>query len=89
MSEKKRTISLSFSQQQIDQIDKIAREQRMKTGENVTRSQVARRLIDAALEQHGGADTPLPPAGQSPPAGGRGGERSDAYAGGIQDGQEG
>lgn len=85
MSEKKRTISVSFNQQQIEQIDKMARDERVQTGENVTRSQIARRLIDAAL----GRQQPLSPAGQTTPAGGRGGERSEAAAGGFQDGQEG
>lgn len=85
MSEKKRTISVSFTQQQIDQIDKMARDQRVKTGENVTRSQIARSLIDAAL----GRQQPPSPAGQPTPGGGRTAERSDGGAGGFQDGQEG
>lgn len=89
MSEKKRTISLSFSRQQIEQIDQLARDQRMKTGENVTRSQVARELLDASLGQQQQTAPPLSPASNPTPRGGRGGERSEAAAGGIQDGQEG
>lgn len=89
MTSKKRTISLSVSQQQIDQIDRMARDQRVQTGENVTRSQVARRLIDTALGQQPQAAAPPPPAGETTPVGGRGGERSAAATGGVQHGQEG
>lgn len=91
MSEKK-TISVSFEKSQIEQIDKIARDQRMKTGENVTRSQIVRHIVDAALSNQGQQRSPTPPsfpAGDITPNGGRTDERSDGRTGGIQQRQEG
>ena len=76
----KRTISVSFEKNQIEQIDKIARYERVQTGENVTRSQIVRRIVDAALSgqgQHSGPTTPPSPASTNTPAGGRTAERSD------------
>lgn len=93
MAEKtKQTISVSFDKSQIEQIDKIAREERVQSGENVTRSQIVRRIVDAALDsqsQHGGPTTPPSPASTSTPNGGRTAERSDGGAGGIQQRQGG
>ena len=81
----KRTVSISFDKAQIEQLDSIASQHRRKTGENMTRSEVVRALLDDALNQ----DTTSSPACIDTPEGGRGGERSDAAAGGIQQGQGG
>lgn len=89
---KKQTISVSFEKSQIEQIDKIARDQRMKTGDNVTRSQIVRHIVDAALGSQGQHRSPTPPpspASQSTPVGGRTAERSDGGAGGIEQRQGG
>lgn len=78
--QKKRSVSVSLDQAQIDQIDALARQERIQTGENVTRSEVVRRIVDASLEQQ----PTLSPAGSNTPAGGRSSERSDAAAGGVE-----
>jgi hypothetical protein len=92
MSEKtKRTISVSFDKYQIEQIDKIARDERVQTRENVTRSQIVRRIVDDALGakgQQSGSTPPLFPASVNTPVGGRTAERSEGGAGGIEQRQE-
>ncbi|RCV86035.1 hypothetical protein [Vreelandella rituensis] len=88
----KRTISVSLEQSQIEMIDAVARQERVSTGENVTRSQVVRWIVDAAMNEQGkhGGPTPAPsPASINTPAGGRTAERSDGGAGGIQQRQGG
>lgn len=94
MAEKtKQTISVSFDKsqiEQIEQIDKIAREERVQSGENVTRSQIVRRIVDAALgsQSHYAGTTPPPsPASTNTPEGGRTAERSDGGAGALSNGR--
>lgn len=93
MSEKtKRTISISFDQSQIARLDEIAKNHRKETGENVTRSEVVREIVDSVLNPQEATSSPNPPpspAGFSTPEGGRTDERSDGGAGGVQHGQGG
>lgn len=78
MAKTKSTVSISLEQSQIAHIDRLARHERMSTGENVTRSQVVRRIVDGALASVSQQTGPTPT-----PAAGRGGfgERSDARPG--------
>jgi metal-responsive CopG/Arc/MetJ family transcriptional regulator len=91
MNEKtKRTVSISFDQSQIDLLDNMASQHRRETGENMTRSEVVRDLVQTALSQRQASSaSSLSPASLNTPIGGRSGERSDAAAGGIEHGQEG
>ncbi len=93
MSEKtKRTVSISFDQSQIAQLDEIARNHRKETGENVTRSEVVRQIVDKVLnggQAASSAITTPSPASPTTPVGGRTAERSDGGAGGIQQRQGG
>lgn len=85
MAKTKSTISISLEKSQIAHIDRLARQERIHTGENVTRSQIVRRIVDGALasdSQHIGP-TPTPPTGT-----GGFGERSDARPGETHQWQE-
>lgn len=83
MPDKRKSISISFDPSLLDAIDHIARQQRIKTGENVTRSGVVRAIVNRALRTDAVPNSPLSPASRPTPEGGRPGERSDAGAGGV------